>query len=240
MWKAKGTQRLAQEVAAQLRTLILRGRYRAGEKLPPERRLAETLGVNRATLREALKTLEHMGLVRIRQGDGTRVLDFLESAGLDLLSHLIPVAQDTHLGVLHDILEFRQVIGREVARLAALRVGTPQLEVLSQVAARPATTPEEILLQDLDFYFELARATSNVVFVLLLNPVRAAVRSFSAFFADFNPPADQVRSHHQALIAALAAGDADEACAVADRHLRRGKDHLLEKLSTGREVVVRP
>ena len=70
---------MADEIVEQLRSLILTGQYRPGAKLPPERELARTLGVNRASLREALKKLEHLGLVRIRQGDGTRVENFMPS-----------------------------------------------------------------------------------------------------------------------------------------------------------------
>src|SRR5438477_13108906 len=111
-----GRPRVAEEIVAQLRGLILRGSYAPGDKLPPERRLAEELGVNRASLREAIKSLEQMGLVKTRQGDGTRVLDFMRTAGVELVSHLIPVDGRPNLHVLADVLEFRRFFGREVAR----------------------------------------------------------------------------------------------------------------------------
>src|SRR5437899_595233 len=91
MLRPVGKQRVAEEIVVQLRGLILKGAYSPGDKLPPERRLAEELGVNRASLREAIKSLEQMGLVRTRQGDGTRVLDYMKTAGIELVSHLIPV-----------------------------------------------------------------------------------------------------------------------------------------------------
>ena len=64
MLKPIGKQRVAEEIVQQLRSLILRGVYGIGDKLPPERKLAEDLGVNRASLREAIKSLEQMGLVK--------------------------------------------------------------------------------------------------------------------------------------------------------------------------------
>src|SRR5688572_33177489 len=112
MLKPVERQRVADEIVEQLRALILTGQYRAGDKLPPERQLAKELGVNRASLREALKKLEHMGLVKIRQGDGTRVQDFMSSAGIDILSHLIPLAQSGSLELVRDVLEFRRMYGR--------------------------------------------------------------------------------------------------------------------------------
>src|SRR5581483_9881877 len=68
-----------------LRRDLLLGRYRPGTRLPPERELAERLGTNRNTLREALRTLESENLVRARQGDGTIVLDWRSTAEINLL-----------------------------------------------------------------------------------------------------------------------------------------------------------
>src|SRR5436853_6488353 len=121
MLKPIEKQRVAEEIVDQLRSLILTGAYAPGDKLPPERLLAKQLGVNRASLREALKKLEHQGLVKIRQGDGTRVQDFRQTGGLDLISHLIPLVQGGDLRLLRDTLEFRRIYGREIARLAAAR-----------------------------------------------------------------------------------------------------------------------
>src|SRR6266567_244516 len=150
MFRPVGKPRVAEEIVAQLRGLILRGSYSPGDKLPPERRLAEQLGVNRASLREAIKSLEQMGLVKTRQGDGTRVLDFMQTAGVELVSHLIPTTADgkPNLDVLADVLEFRRLFGREAARQAAERV-TPEelgrLEAIVERAAEAALEPEEVL-----------------------------------------------------------------------------------------------
>src|SRR5512135_2028497 len=133
MLKPVEKQRVAEEIAEQLRSLILNGQYPPGSKLPPERELSKRLRVNRASLREALKKLEHLGLVKIRQGDGTRVQDFMRSGGIDLISHLIPLAQQGDAHLLADILEFRRIYGREVARLAAERCDAGDLERLEKL-----------------------------------------------------------------------------------------------------------
>jgi GntR family transcriptional regulator, transcriptional repressor for pyruvate dehydrogenase complex len=237
MWKPKEHLRIAQEVARKLQGDIMGGRYQAGDKLPPERKLADTLGINRGTLREALKQLEQLGLVRSRQGDGTRVLDFVQTAGLDLLRYLFPGGESSGLELLGDVLEFRQIIGREVARLAAERARPEHLERLSAIAARDPRTAEEALQQDLEFYVELAHATGNMVFSLLLNSVRGTVRNLSGLFADFNPAPELVRQHHVEVIAALRARDGAAAASVSERHLERGKEHLLETIGSGPEVL---
>jgi len=228
MWKPKERLRVAQEVTERLRTLILTHQVHPGDKLPPERKLAETLGVNRATLREAMKNLEQAGLIHIRQGDGTRVLDFVQTAGLDLLRHL--VHGEGRLNLVRDILEFRQIVGREVARLAAERAGPAELDELQEIARRETGTAELTLLQDLDFYVALARATRNLVFSLLLNTVAATARSLKGLLSDAIPTEAEVRHHHQAVIAAIEARDPDAACRASDQHLCRGKEHLLRRL----------
>ncbi len=149
MQKPVERQRIAEDVANRLRTLILRGEYQVGEKLPPERKLAEELGVNRATLREALKNLEQAGLVSIRQGDGTRVLDFLQTAGLDLLTHLVTLSEQRGISILKDILEFRQIVGRELARLAADRISDDKIQRLQAIVDQGAQSAEDALIQDL-------------------------------------------------------------------------------------------
>ena len=74
-------KRAAEEIADRLRWRILSGEFPAGPSLPPERDLAEDLGVSRLTLRAAMARLETEGLVRPVHGSGNRVLDFRESGG---------------------------------------------------------------------------------------------------------------------------------------------------------------
>ncbi len=230
-------QRVAEGIVEQLRSLILTGQYAVGDKLPPERNLARELGVNRSSLREALKKLEHLGLVKIRQGDGTTVQDFMETAGIDLMSHLIPVAREGRGELLGDVLEFRRSYGREVARLAALRADEDDLEKLASIADAAddvALTAEELLALDFEFYVALTRAARNRVFMLLINTTRQAVVSYAPFFAHLQVSAEEVRRHHRALIGAVADKDPKAAARVADRYLGRGAERLLELTGASR------
>jgi GntR family transcriptional repressor for pyruvate dehydrogenase complex len=229
MLKPIEKQRVAEEIAGQLRDLILTGQYAAGDKLPPERHLAKELGVNRSSLREALKKLEHLGLVKIRQGDGTRVQDFMRTGGIDLVSHLVPLTQGGNGQILHDVLEFRRIYGREVARIAAVRCEPADLEKLAALAdaADDVTDAEELLRLDFEFYVALTQAAKNRVFGLLINTTRQAVLNYASFFAHFNVSKEVVRRHHRALIKALAKHDPETATKIADTYLARGAEHLL-------------
>jgi GntR family transcriptional regulator, transcriptional repressor for pyruvate dehydrogenase complex len=229
MFRPVGKPRVAEEIVQQLRTLILRGDYAVGDKLPPERRLADELGVNRASLREAIKALEHMGLVKTRQGDGTRVLDFMQTAGVELVSHLIPRDGVPDMAILSDVLDFRRWFGREVARLAAERAAAEDLKLLEEIvdkAADPGLESGELLKLDFEFYVRLTDAAKNRVMKLLVNTIRGAVLTYAPFFAQFSPPAPTVRKHHKELLKAVQTRDADGAYKMADAYLRKGLEQV--------------
>ena len=235
MLRPVGRPRVAHEIVAQLRALILDGTFAVGDKLPPERELAEQLGVNRGSLREAIKSLELIGLVRTRQGDGTRVTDYMRTAGIDLVSHLLIRAGDApDLGLLAEVLEFRIVFGRECARLAALRASPDAMAAIRTVLARnlSASLDDEGMLRgDFDFYVELASLAQNRVLLLLLNTIRGAVETYAPFFAGFNPPKDEMRRNEQAIVAAIERGDVDGAGELAADFLGRGLERVRELLA---------
>ncbi|MDB4964565.1 MAG: regulatory protein GntR [Myxococcales bacterium] len=230
MFRPVGKPRVAEEIVSQLRGLILRGEYAVGDKLPPERKLAEELGVNRASLREAIKSLEHMGLVKTRQGDGTRVLDFMQTAGVELVSHLIPGDGMPNLDVLTDVLDFRRWFAREVARLAAERASPEdikKLEAIVEQATDPQLDLNELLKLDFEFYVAMTSVARNRVMQLLINTMRSAVLSYAPFFAQFNPPPPAVRKHHRDLIKAISIKDGEGASKISDAYLKKGTEAFL-------------
>jgi DNA-binding FadR family transcriptional regulator len=236
MLKPVEKQRVAEEVAEQLRALILGGQYPPGSKLPPERELSKRLRVNRASLREALKKLEHLGLVRIRQGDGTRVQNFMETGGIELVQHLLPLAGGKP-ELIRDLLEFRRIFGREIARLAAGRSqrdgdGLTKLRVLAD-RADTVTGALELFDLDFDFYVAIAQMSGNQVMLLLINTVRDGVRGFMPLLANLAAPGDTVRKHHRDLITAIEGGDVNGAGKIADDYLRMGAE-LASRMSGGK------
>jgi len=227
MAKQLERQKVAEEVLTTLRSRILTGKYEPGAKLPPERELAKELCVNRASLREALKKLEHLGLVTIRQGDGTRVTDFEQTAGIELISHLLPLSP----GLAPDVFEFRRVFGREVARLAAERATEADLERLRDIAARsldPALSREQVFDLDFEFYWALSEAARNRVVSMLVNTVRKSAAAFRPLLALLIVSRERVSEHHRSLLAAIEAQDPDRAARVADEYLQAGADHVLK------------
>ena len=243
MLKPVEKQRVAEEITEQLRSLILGGQYPPGSKLPPERELSKRLHVNRASLREALKKLEHLGLVRIRQGDGTRVQNFMETGGIELVQHLLPLAAGGKPELIRDLLEFRRIFGRELSRLAAARAqsdkdGFAKLRALAD-RADTVTGALELFELDFDFYVGVAHLSGNQVMLLLINTVRDGVRNFMPLLANLAGSGEQVRKHHRDLLAALEKGDATTAARVTDEYLKLGSE-LAGRLGNKPELQPKP
>jgi DNA-binding FadR family transcriptional regulator len=153
---------------------ILSGRYEPGEKLPTQRALAADLGVNMASVREAVKRLEQLRLVEVRHGDAMRVRDWRAEGGLDVVAQLIFAAGGVDRPTLEAVLEARRLMLTEAARLAARRRTDEQAKRLGRLAGQIAEAPDTPAAQllDLAFMAELVEASDNVVFVLILNTVR--------------------------------------------------------------------
>ncbi|MFE3441825.1 FadR/GntR family transcriptional regulator [Nocardia sp. NPDC059180] len=121
------------DVFEQIADDVLSGELAPGTALPSERQLAEALGVSRPAVREALQRLSAAGLVAVRQGDATTVLDYRRGAGLEVLPRLLIRSGTLDPAVARSILEARLHNGPKVAELAATRVAR------GSVAPAPAT-----------------------------------------------------------------------------------------------------
>ncbi|MBN1497408.1 MAG: FadR family transcriptional regulator [Spirochaetes bacterium] len=158
--------RLHEGIVAQLQEKILSGTYREGDRLPAERDLADSLDVNRSTVREAIKKLEMLGLVEIRHGDGVYVKNYLDSGNMDLLRALITAGDGINVGILKGLLDLRRLILPDVAYQAALNRTNADLEEMERVIH-----DDSIPLNDRDMilYRLIARASRNVPFLIVLN-----------------------------------------------------------------------
>ena len=210
---------------------VLAGRYAPGEKLPTQRALAADLGVTMSSLREALKRLEQMGLIDVRHGDAMRVRDWREYGGLDVIAHLLFASGGFDAGVLADVLEARRLMLRELAALAARRANEAQRERLRELAAGFAEAPDETAAQALDWAFvnELAEAAANVVFVLILNSIRALYFEHAAALRVTARPRELGPLYVEAADA-VASGDAERARATMADLAERQRERVEEAL----------
>jgi DNA-binding FadR family transcriptional regulator len=168
-------KKVAEAVAESLRDEIVGGQLSQGDRLPSERDLASRYDVNRSSIREALMRLEAWGLVEIRQGGAARVRDFLVSAGLQLLPHLVEPRGRVDHELLADLHELRGMFLGWSAEKAALRAdaaAVERLEALVADLADPKARPAQLQRLDYAFFEELVRITGNRVLMLIANVVR--------------------------------------------------------------------
>ena len=164
------------EVFDQIAAEVLGGEVRPGEALPSERRLAETLGVSRPTVREALRRLGHAGLVDVRQGDATTVRDFRRTAGMDVLPQLLVFRGRIDPTVARSVMETRLHVGPFVAQLAAQRGGVSLRAALSAALDDLAAQPDAVSRQRaaLVFWDVIVDGADSIALRLMFNGLRQA------------------------------------------------------------------
>lgn len=179
---------LSDEITLQLRRRILSGELLPGDRLESERDLAERFGTNRNTLREAIRNLETMGLVSVRQGDGARVVDWRSGGGVALLSHYLETATDAGelADVFRDLLRVRGVFVIEIAGRAAESAppeALAEVRRLYELQRRQWGDVRAVLATDFELVAALVRAADSLIYRWLFN---AFSPSYTAFL-DRNP-----------------------------------------------------
>lgn len=212
-------RRVSDVVHERLRGDILDGRLAAGDPVPSERVLAEELGVNRHAVREALKRLQQAGLVRISQGGATRVLDWRESGGVELLLDLIrgggaaPPRE-----VIGAVLELRALIGVDATRRFVARADRASRERLADQVERTLAAiedpdaPDGVVVSEYEQLWRLLVAgAENVAYRLLLNSLIVAVDAYPDLAVAL-VPRDAPRMHE--LAAAVRHADGETAAGL--------------------------
>ena len=198
--------RLHEEIVNQMIGRIVEGHFKPGERLPAEREIASNLRVNRATLREALKKLEVMGLVEIRHGDGIYVKNYLESGNLELFQAIIYLDEVFDRGILADTLSIRRLLAPEMAAHAAKNRTEEQLEALKTIAF--ADGDDDMLERDLAVHHLIARASGNLLYIFILNFFNSLFRDHGyLYFGDPENRRRSARFHHDIYKAIAARGE---------------------------------
>jgi GntR family transcriptional repressor for pyruvate dehydrogenase complex len=213
----------------QLATAIRLGVFVVGEQLPPERDLAERLGVSRNTLREAIAALRDSGLVTTRRGrGGGTVVTYAgrgrgegvprveTSAGADA-----PDAQPVRRGAaLDDALDFRRVVEPGAARLAATRaLSRDQREWLldSSLAVRAADVDSH-RIADSRLHLAIATVTGSPMVVEAVTRAQAALGDLLARIPVLRSNIEHSHEQHDTVVAAILSGDADTARTTMEEH----------------------
>ncbi len=216
--------------------LFFSGEITPGQRLPSERRLAEAFGVGRSVVREALKSLTLMGLIDVRQGDGT----YLKQADSPLLSKAIEWGLMLGERKVRDLVEARRPVEVTAAQLAALRRDDAALAELDELMARmhSADGADEFVTADIAFHLRVAHASGNAVLADVLSGIQALLRVWIRRVIAAAGETTTTCREHEAVLAAIHAGDPAGAADAMAAHLDAAAARLLATLRDPQARIV--
>ncbi|XUY26452.1 FadR/GntR family transcriptional regulator [Agrobacterium sp. rho-8.1] len=204
----------AESVFEDLRLAIVSGRLSVGTRLPAETHLAGKYGVSRPIVREALRSLQTLGMTQTRTGSGTFVLTDRPSPGLSYGGYSA-----------RDLLEARPYIEVPAAGWAAVRRTGEQLSrILSLCDAMDAQEdPPKWVKLDSEFHSAIAEASGNSVFAKIVSDARGSLSQQSELLNIMAPRRIASNVEHRLIAEAIAAGSDETARSAMDAHLSEVK-----------------
>ncbi|QHW33857.1 FadR family transcriptional regulator [Paenibacillus rhizovicinus] len=219
-----------EEIAEQLKQLILDGKLKVGDKLPSTKEMSEQFGVGRSTTREALSALKAMGFIEIRQGGGCRVISSAP-APVEL-----PELQQLRMNreTLLELLEARQSLEVANASIAAEKANDADIELLRKLMLEMEAAIGDDLegeRTDLLFHLNMAKATHNSIMVRLFESIvgqlEIVIRDIRRVEIYANQSvAERLYREHLAIFEAVCDRDA----ALAGQRMKEHLEHVVSNL----------
>ncbi len=209
-FRAVRKTRASEEIIDQVRELITSGGLKPGDRLPAERELAQTLGVGRSTVREAIRSMESLGMVDTRPGEGTFLADGTGShPNGAIAASLLQFWRNQR-----KLFEVRRVIEPDLAAFAALRATPEQVERMREALARQEADVADGktgLKADTDFHFRLTEAAGNEVLFQIMTNLMDMLRETREASVQLNDRPGRSLRNHRAILRAIEKGDAEGA-----------------------------
>lgn len=218
--------RVTAKLIARIKSLISTGAISPGSKFPPERELAKEFAVNRASVRQALKVLEIMGVLTQRVGDGTYLSASAESILDEPIDFLVLLDDLSH----HELFETRLIVEPELTARAAERATAEDMSALRNaiLTMERSKTTRERLDADLAFHEAIFRASGNRICHLLFKGIHRTLLASMGHLSD-RVSLEQPLMFHRKIYAAIRERKAEDA-----------RQAMLEHLNDARSLLVRP
>jgi GntR family transcriptional repressor for pyruvate dehydrogenase complex len=225
-----GRETVTAEIGRKVLAFLLSGSLQPGDRLPSERQLAERLGVGRSVVRDALKSITLLGLLDVRQGDGT----FLRQTRSELLPKAIEWGLMLGEKRTLDLVEARRYLEPILAGLAAERRDEATLEELRnhlRAMADANGNAKRFVAADVAFHLTLGRASRNSAMSDMLANIRSLLQVWITRVmeaaTDFGPSYRE----HLPVLAAVERGDVLSARGAMEEHLNHASERLIQTLS---------
>jgi GntR family transcriptional regulator, transcriptional repressor for pyruvate dehydrogenase complex len=217
-----------EEVARQIERLILK-KLQPGDKLPSERELAETLGVSRSSIRDAIRSLELMGLVEPRQGAGTVVLEISTDSLVNPLANTLKRKEE----LIGELLDFRKMLEPPLAARAAAHASADEIAEMEEILERQQEKlrqGQSAIAEDSEFHYAIALASRNSVVFKVLDTLMDLLRDTRERSLQVEGRPQRSLAGHRRILAAIKRRDAEAANAAMRRHIEDVEEIVLDRL----------
>ena len=226
------TRKISDEVYKQIVSLISNGQLKPGDKIPSERELSSEIGISRQSIREALNRAEVMGLIEVRQGEGSFILSSLEG----LLKPPLTVIIEKEAERIFDFLEIRKLVEGWCAEKAALEATADELEDMQEILdemKKVASKDKQWEKLDLELHLSIAKATHNIIAIHIMDALKV---NFSLFFKftksmPSSERLDVLWQHHHEIIDAIVGKNSDLAKQKVVDHLNFIEEKIRKDMS---------
>jgi len=226
---------LSEGIVARLLSLIKQKELRAGDKLPPERELADMMGVSRPSLREALRALSMMNVVEIRQGTGTYVTSLEPGLLVEHLDFVFSLDDSTFV----KLFEARKLLEVGMVAMAAQRITDEEIAGLEACLAKSIESVEDheaFLQADLELHEKITEAARNPILArMMATTIRLGLASRRRTVEIAGVPEQALRDH-RAIVIALKARNPEAARQVMLTHLDN-LEQQLKRLTSSEGLV---
>lgn len=221
--------KLYEKIAQQIQGLIRDGVLRPGDKLPPERELADMFQVSRGSLRDAIRALELTGLVEPRQGERTVVRAPSTDSLINPLAAMLLLERE----LAGELLEFRGMIEPTLARRAANYASTEDINDLRDILSRQkekVDRGELAIEEDSEFHYAIARIAKNSVVLKVLDAFMDLLRESRKQSLQVQGRLQKSLAGHQQILQAIEEHDATTAGTAMRRHIEEIEGIVLNKI----------
>jgi GntR family transcriptional regulator, transcriptional repressor for pyruvate dehydrogenase complex len=216
-----------EDVARQIERLILK-KLKPGDKLPSERELSEMLGVSRSSIRDAIRSLELIGMVEPRQGAGTIVKELTADAVVNPLANALKLKED----LVGELLDFRRMLEPPLAARAATHATADDVAEMDEILNRQEEKlrrGETTIPEDTTFHYAVALASGNSVVLKVLDIIMDMLRDSRERSLQVEGRPQKSLAGHRRILAAIKRHDAEAAKDAMRRHIEDVEEIVLHK-----------
>jgi GntR family transcriptional regulator, transcriptional repressor for pyruvate dehydrogenase complex len=235
MFRSAIQEKRSMHIVSQIRQAVMSGKLQPGHRLPSEKELLLQFGVSKHTLREALRALESMGFIEIRQGagGGPVICEIDMDNTRDMIASFLYFKNVS----VRDLCEVRRIIEPYLARLVAERCSPQDIEKLkslNEVFRKSLKRRKPAVKEEVGFHTLLAQASGNPVMILILDFVNSLLTDLKSHLKPGPEFSEMVLAAHESITAAIASGDGQAAADSMYRHICEVEEGL-EELREGNE-----